>query len=208
MKRLKIFFRYFGFFLSYLFPRKIVGLIKIINQYIFSGYVKGAFEVAGCNFYIQRPLNLVGGRYITIGDNFHCGPRLRIEAHDKHLNDVFTPKITIGNNVALNFDCHIACINRIVIGNGVLIASKVFITDHVHGEITQASFRIPPRQRSLTSKGPVVIENNVWIGEGVVILPNVTIGENSVIGANSVVTKSFPKNSIIAGVPARLINTI
>ena len=58
------------------------------------------------------------------------------------------------------------------------------------------------------SKGPVIIGNNVWIGSGVIILPNVTIGDNCIIGANSVVTKSFDKNSVIAGNPARLIKTL
>ena len=67
---------------------------------------------------------------------------------------------------------------------------------------------IIPNKRNLISKGPVKIENNVWIGEGACILPNVTIGANSIVGANSVVTKSFPTNSIIGGVPAKLIKEI
>ena len=67
---------------------------------------------------------------------------------------------------------------------------------------------IPPIKRSLFSKGPVIIGNNVWIGSGVIILPNVTIGDNCILGANSVVTKSFEKNSVIAGNPARLIKTL
>ena len=51
-------------------------------------------------------------------------------------------------------------------------------------------------------------ENNEWIGEGVAIMPNVTIGANSIIGANSVVTKDIPKNSVVAGNPARVIKNI
>jgi acetyltransferase-like isoleucine patch superfamily enzyme len=56
----------------------------------------------------------------------------------------------------------------------------------------------------LCSKGPVIVRNNVWIGEGVVILPGVTIGEISIIGANSVVSKDVPANAVVAGVPAVL----
>ena len=54
----------------------------------------------------------------------------------------------------------------------------------------------------------MIIEDNVWIGEGVAIMPNVTIGANSIIGANSVVTKDIPKNSVVAGNPARVIKNI
>ncbi|RZL62547.1 MAG: acyltransferase, partial [Pedobacter sp.] len=116
--------------------------------------------------------------------------------------------IIIGNDVSINFDCHIACVNKISIGNNVLMASKVFITDHFHGNASKASIALPPSKRVVESKGPVIIEDNVWVGEGVAIMPNVTIGQNSIIGANAVVTKSFPANSVIAGNPAKLIKTI
>lgn len=54
----------------------------------------------------------------------------------------------------------------------------------------------------------IIIEDNVWIGEGCVILPNVKIGQNSVIGANTVVTKDVPRNSIVVGNPGRVIRQI
>jgi acetyltransferase-like isoleucine patch superfamily enzyme len=83
----------------------------------------------------------------------------------------------------------------------------VFITDHYHGTTGADDLAIPPLERKLFFKGPVVIEENVWIGEGVAIMPDVTIGKGSVIGANAVVTKSVPPLSVVAGAPAKVIRT-
>ncbi|MBV5277923.1 MAG: acyltransferase [Campylobacteraceae bacterium] len=154
------------------------------------------------------PLVSHGLEYVSIGDNFDVCARLRLEAYSKHLDNIYTPELIIGDNVSINYDCHIGCVNKVVIGNNVLIASKVFITDHFHGEITYKSLKLAPNLRKVISKGPVIIEDNVWIGEGVAIMPNVTIGKNSIIGANAVVTKDVPKNSVVGGNPARLIKNI
>lgn len=113
-----------------------------------------------------------------------------------------------GDNVNIGYDCHIWCVNKVIIGNNVLMASKIFITDHFHGDTSIDSLKLSPNYRKVISKGPVIIEDNVWIGEGVAIMPNVTIGENSIIGANSVVTKDIPKNSVVSGNPARAIKNI
>lgn len=158
----------------------------------------------------QLPLNSIikNPQYIFIGENFHSLQNLRIEAWDAYGEQKFLPKIKIGNNVCFNTDVHIGCINKIVIGDNVLMASRIFISDHSHGNINVEALALPPIQRLLVSKGPVIIEDNVWIGEGVSILPNVTIGKNSIVGTNSVVTKSFAANSVIAGNPARLIRTL
>ncbi|MBA0884378.1 acyltransferase [Flavobacterium sp. BBQ-18] len=160
------------------------------------------------NVYIHYPLNLQGGKYIKLGNNVGFDQRLRLEAFDKFLGDNFSPEIIIGDQVLIQKDCHIGAINKIIIGNNVLIASKVYISDHSHGEITVEALLLPPAKRKLYSKGPVIIEDNVWLGEGVVVLPNVTIGENSIVGANSVVTKSIPKNCVVAGNPAKIIRQL
>jgi acetyltransferase-like isoleucine patch superfamily enzyme len=177
------------------------------NQ-LYSMWKANEFKKTGEIFFAQFPMYLHGGKYITIGSNFNCGLRLRLEAFDEHLGYQFIPKITIGNNVSINSDCHIGAINEIIIEDGVLIASKVFITDHFHGEISNEAIITPPSERKLYSKGPVKIEKNVWIGEGVAILPNVTIGENSIIGSNSVITRDIPKNSVVGGNPSRIIRTL
>lgn len=185
-----------------------INISKKILNYIYSAVIRMGFKHVGKNFFIESPAILRGGKYISIGNDFYCFGRLRMEAYDKHNGHTYQPEIVIGNGVSINFDCHIAAVNKIVFGDGVLLGSKVFITDHFHGETTPESLQIPPSKRKVTSKGPVIIEDNVWIGEGVAIMPNLTIGKNSIVGANAVVTKSFPPNSIIGGVPARLIKTI
>jgi acetyltransferase-like isoleucine patch superfamily enzyme len=151
---------------------------------------------------------VIGAKHITIGKNFNSFCNLRIEAHDFFNGSNFNPVIEIGDNVSINYDCHIGCINKIIIGNNVVFASKVFVTDHYHGEINKQALALPPMLRQLYSKGPIIIDDNVWIGEGAVIMPNVTIGKNCIIGANSVVTRSFVANSVLAGNPARLIKTL
>lgn len=187
---------------------KTINIIRKVQNRLYSIFLRLAFKKAGYGFSIEYPVRIIGSEFIAIGENFKSFGRLRLEAYCEHNKNRFNPKIVIGDNVSINTDCHIGCINSIRIGNGVLIASRVFITDHFHGEIDVESLSLPPSDRLLVSRGPVVIERNVWIGEGVAIMPNVTLGENCIVGANSVVTKSFEANSVIAGIPARVIKKI
>jgi len=165
-------------------------------------------KYAGENIYFSSPYIIKNPQYISIGLNFNSLYNLRLEAWDEYRGEKFSPEIIIGDNVNINTDCHIGCINKVMIGNNVLLASRIYISDHSHGEITKEALLMPPAARKLVSKGPVIIKNNVWIGEGVCILPGVTIGENSIIGANAVVTKDVPPNTVVGGIPAAVLKTL
>ena len=79
------------------------------------------------------------------------------------------------------------------------------INDNLHGNICRMELDIAPNLRPLTSKGPIIIEDNVWIGEMVCILSGVSIGKGAIIAAGSVVTKDIPAYTIAAGIPAKVI---
>ncbi|WP_132055684.1 sugar O-acetyltransferase [Pseudocnuella soli] len=120
---------------------------------------------------------------------------------------VFTPlyinygkNTKIGKNVFINFDCVFLDLGGITIEDGVLIAPKVSLLSEGHP--------VSPNDRQSIVPGHIHIKENAWIGAGATILPGVTIGENSVVAAGAVVSKDVPANTIVGGVPAKIIKTI
>lgn len=189
-----------------IFPYQLSRFISLLFDYIASKRFRYCSKNTGLVF-MERPFYIKGHKYITY-NSFYSHAGLRLECWDEYCNERFTPSIIIGENVCFNYRCHIGAIDKIVIGNNVLIGSNVLITDHSHGYNDGRDIGISPADRRLVSKGPVIIEDDVWIGENVCILPNVTVGHHSVIGANSVVTKNIPPYSIVAGNPVKIIKEI
>jgi acetyltransferase-like isoleucine patch superfamily enzyme len=102
----------------------------------------------------------------------------------------------------INYGCSIAVTNRLRIGTQCRIGPYVMISDN------QFHCLEPDRRDELPESEPVTLEDNIWLGARVIVLPGVTIGMNSVIGAGSVVSRDIPPNSVAAGVPAKVIKKL
>lgn len=108
--------------------------------------------------------------------------------------------IQIGKRVFINHACTFLDMGGITIEDDVLIGPKVNLITENHP--------LDPANRQALIVKPIVVKRNAWIGAAATILPGTTIGENSVIGAGAVVSKDVPANTIVGGVPAKVIKTI
>ena len=125
------------------------------------------------SFYIEPPFNCDYGYNIKIGKNFYA-----------------------------NYDCILLDVNRIEIGDNVLLGPKVQIYTAMHP--------VDPNERFSGKEfaKKIIIGNNVWIGGSTIICPGIKIGDNVTIGAGSVVTKDIPNNVVAVGNPCRVIKKI
>src|SRR3954454_20953606 len=109
----------------------------------------------------------------------------------------FGRNLTLGEGVFINMGCCFQDTGGITIGDGTLIG---------HGSIlTTLNHAVHPDKRADTIPAPVVLGRKVWLGAGVTVVPGVTIGDGAIVGAGAVVTRDVAANSIVAGVPAKLI---
>lgn len=115
-------------------------------------------------------------------------------------NADYGQNITVGKNVFINSGCCFQDQGGIEIGNNALIGQQVVIATINHD--------LRPQSRANMSPAPVKIGNDVWIGAHATILAGVTIGNGAVIAAGAVVTKDVPENTVVGGVPAKIIKLI
>ena len=109
--------------------------------------------------------------------------------------------VSIGAKSVLGQECTISAYQRVEIGRECVIADRVMLIDFDHGVV---DVERPIRQQGIY-KRDVVVGSNVWIGYGACVLRGVTIGDNAIIGTNSVVTRDVPANTVVGGVPAKVL---
>jgi acetyltransferase-like isoleucine patch superfamily enzyme len=109
----------------------------------------------------------------------------------------FGKNLRLGKSVFINLGCRFQDTGGITIGDGSLIG---------HGStLTTLNHRIDPARRADMLPSPIVIGRNVWLGAGVTVVPGATIGDGAIVGAGAVVTKDVAADTIVAGVPARVV---
>jgi acetyltransferase-like isoleucine patch superfamily enzyme len=112
----------------------------------------------------------------------------------------FGRSISLGKNVFINHACSFLDIGGITIEDDVQIGPRVNLTSENHP--------LDPEDRKTLLLGPIIIKRNAWIGAGATILPGVTVGENAVVAAGAVVSRDVPPNTVVAGIPAKVVKRI
>ncbi|CAH7043774.1 putative lipopolysaccharide biosynthesis O-acetyl transferase WbbJ [Vibrio chagasii] len=184
---------------NFMFKYGIFGFLKLLSDYMKTRLFFKSSRL------IRHPIDVRGKSSIDFGFGLTTGRYCRLETYGSSNNN--EKLMVLGERCQINDFVHITATNKVIIGNDVLIASKVYISDTNHGNYSGENQSDPSEivsQRALSS-GTVIIGDNTWICEGVSILSNVTLGCNVIIAANSVVTKSFPDDVILAGSPAKII---
>ncbi len=159
-------------------------------------------------FRAGRAPKLMGLAHMRVGAGFSAGDALWMEAVVSYGGQRFAPELVVGAGVSVSDRVHIACLRRVVIGDGMLAGSGVLISDHTHGVYAGEAQSAPeerPVERRLWSAGEIVIGRNVWLGDGVVVLAGTKIGDGVVVGANSVVRGELPAGTMAVGAPARVV---
>ncbi|MFA7272774.1 MAG: acyltransferase [Crocinitomicaceae bacterium] len=169
----------------------LVQLICLIVYYGFCTYLpNSSFPIFG------KPSRKL--RYLCCKRIFKsCGNNVNIERKASFGNGL---NVEIGNNSGIGRYSHIP--PNIKIGNDVMMAPEVFI---FHMNHNFDSINVPMRSQGIKDSAPVIIEDDVWIGRNVMILPGKTIKKGSIIAAGCVLTKNFSEYSIVGGNPSILI---
>lgn len=186
---------------------KLRKLFPTLRWRLYNACIRHRFASFGAGSRIYpSPDMLVGEKYVSLGKDVTVGKHVQLTAWNRFLDQRFTPSIVIGDGCSIGDGAHITAVNRIELGKNVLTGKYVLITDNSHGGADQSMLSVAPNRRPVVSKGPVIIGDNVWIGEKASILPGVRIGDGVIIGAGAVVTKDVPAGHMAVGVPARVIS--
>lgn len=166
-------------------------------------FISHQFEFLGHGHTLMKPWNIrVHGRHIAAGNFLH----IIADSHRKVSFSSWTfgehqGHITLGDHVLVCPGCRFDSASSITIGDNCMFAAGAYITDADWHDVYD-------RTETVGQTKPVVLGNNVWIGDGATICKGVTIGENSVIGAGSLVASDIPANVIAAGNPATVIKPL
>lgn len=188
------------------FPYKLYESLKGCRRIIRSLWLRPSFASCGKSVFFGKIGRVHGTKCISIAEGSFFDDFFYLTAWPELVKNV--PVLKIGENCSFGAYSHITCTNKITIGNHCLTGKWVTISDNNHGDSSKEALQLPPSQREMISKGPVIIEDNVWIGDKATVLSGVSIGKGAIVAANAVVTKDVPAFCVVAGNPAKIIRKV
>lgn len=170
-------------------------IINFLNSMYVRIIISGKSHSLRCHF----PIKINNPQMISIGKNVRIYENVWLNCYKNKKNKI---NLTIDDNVSIGRFSQINAWEDVVIKKNVLISENVYISDVSHNYFKKNI------KTKFTKPKKILINDNVWLGRNVMILPGVIIGSNSVVSANSLVNKSIPSNCIVAGNPAKIVKKI
>ncbi|OBU18888.1 acetyltransferase [Photobacterium aquimaris] len=175
-----------------------------INFFYYLPAFKGRLHCYGKRTLLDNGLPFFSGPLVmSIGNDCRISGKTTFSGRTDSTN----PTLTIGDNVDIGWQTTIAVGDKIIIGNNVRIASQGFLCGYP-GHPIDPHLRAQGLADLPQQIGSIILEDDVWVCTRVTIIGNVTIGSGSIIATGSMVTKSFPPNTLIAGNPAKAIKKL
>ena len=180
-------------------PHYVKRLFEWHQRFYIRHFIEPQFTSLGKNYAMLKPWSIeIYGAPIRIGDSVHLISNSEDKIRFTVLGD---GAIELGNYVLICPSVRISSASSIKIGDNCMVASHAYLTDADWHDIYD-------RTQPIGNTAPIVLEDNVWIGDSALVCKGVTIGENSIIGAGAVVASDIPANSIAVGNPARVVKTL
>jgi acetyltransferase-like isoleucine patch superfamily enzyme len=185
----------------FLSAEKIESFCKRIKAKLYTAFLSSDFYKIGKGSTIIPPLRYKNLFNIQIGNDVLIHSNCWINAPNAFGNKS-SPALIIQDHVRIGMEATISAANKIVIEEHVLLARNVYISDHGH---EFHNINMPISQQGIRKVSEIRIGAGTWIGQNAVILPGSKIGRSCVVGANSVVSSIIPDYSVVAGIPAKII---
>jgi acetyltransferase-like isoleucine patch superfamily enzyme len=172
-----------------------------LRNKLFTLLFSSQFAEFGTGARISPPFRFYGLNEMSLGEGVMINPDCWLQTIPGH-REAGSSKLIIKAHAAIGMGAHISAAKQVIIGEYVILARNVYISDHAHAF---ENIKIPIIQQGIHGIAPVSIGWGTWLGQNVVVLPGVTIGRHCVIGANSVINSSIPDFSVAVGAPARVV---